>query len=66
VCKQFTYQGQTKEITFEAIHIPDITSNLLSLSKLNAKGYLVEFGCGKATFQKPDGASEWHVCLGVR
>ncbi|KAF8190712.1 hypothetical protein K438DRAFT_1971012 [Mycena galopus ATCC 62051] len=39
VRKFLTYQGQRKEIAFNAIHTPDITANLISISKLDAKGY---------------------------
>lgn len=50
VRKQFTQQGQTKEITFDAIHTPGTTTNLVSLSKLDSKDYSVQFGHGKAVF----------------
>jgi hypothetical protein len=55
VRKTIMFQGQKKEITLNAIHTPDITVNLISISKLDASGYFVEFGRGKATFKKPDG-----------
>ncbi|KAJ7660151.1 hypothetical protein DFH06DRAFT_988979, partial [Mycena polygramma] len=50
VRKTITYLGQKKEITLNAIHTPDITVNLISVSKLDAGGFSVEFGRGKAVF----------------
>ncbi|KAJ7079445.1 hypothetical protein B0H15DRAFT_788098, partial [Mycena belliarum] len=50
VHKTIMYQGQKKELTLNAIHTPDITVNLISISKLDAGGFSVEFGRGKAIF----------------
>ncbi|KAJ7129925.1 hypothetical protein C8R46DRAFT_925191, partial [Mycena filopes] len=50
VRKTVMYEGQKKEIALNAIHTPDITTNLISISKLDASGYSVEFGKGKAVF----------------
>ncbi|KAJ6475192.1 hypothetical protein DFH09DRAFT_851719, partial [Mycena vulgaris] len=47
VRKTIPYQGQKKELTLNALHTPDITVNLISISKLDAGGYSVEFGQGK-------------------
>ncbi|KAK6984553.1 hypothetical protein R3P38DRAFT_2575719, partial [Favolaschia claudopus] len=55
VRKTFTFAGRTKEITFSAIHSPDITANLISISKLDEKGCAVEFTKGKATFKDRNG-----------
>lgn len=54
VRKFITYRGERKEIAFNAIHTPDITANLISVSKLDQKGYAVEFGHGKAVFKRSD------------
>ncbi|KAJ7203300.1 hypothetical protein GGX14DRAFT_652149 [Mycena pura] len=55
VRKIITYQGHRKEISFDAIHTPDST-NLISISKLDARGYIVEFGGGKAIFKRANGS----------
>ncbi|KAK7029229.1 hypothetical protein R3P38DRAFT_2393356, partial [Favolaschia claudopus] len=55
VRKTFTFNGRAKEITFSAIHTPDITANLISISKLDEKGCAVEFAKGKALFKDKDG-----------
>ncbi|KAJ7695304.1 hypothetical protein B0H16DRAFT_1351106, partial [Mycena metata] len=47
VRKTITYMGEKKQLTLNAIHTPDITFNLVSISKLDASGYSVEFGRGK-------------------
>ncbi|KAJ7023914.1 hypothetical protein C8F04DRAFT_886166, partial [Mycena alexandri] len=56
-----------KEITFNAIHTPDVTANLISISKLDERGYSVEYGRGKAIFKKPDGLPfmEAHLSNGM-
>lgn len=57
------YQEQRKEVLFHTIHTLDITADLVSLSKLNSKGYSVEFGHGKAIFKKPDGVPPTEATL---
>lgn len=54
--KSFIFQGQRNELILHAIHTPDITANLISISKLDSKGYAVEFKGGKGIFKKPDGS----------
>ncbi|KAJ7772066.1 hypothetical protein DFH07DRAFT_734377, partial [Mycena maculata] len=56
VRKVIMHQGQKKELALNALHTPDITVHLISISKLDASGYSVEFGQGKAVFKKPDGS----------
>lgn len=63
VRKTFTYQGQKKEIVLDAIHTPDITANLISISKLDSKGYAVEFVNGKAMFKRRDGSPFMEAAL---
>jgi hypothetical protein len=54
IWKFITYEGQRREIILDTIHTPDITSNLISISKLDAKGYRVEFSNEKAIFKHSD------------
>jgi hypothetical protein len=63
VRKFITYQGERKEIAFNAIHTPDITANLISVSKLDEKGYAVEFAHGKAVLKRSDGSPFMEVFL---
>jgi hypothetical protein len=65
VRKVFTYQGQTKEVLFHAIHTPDITANLVSLSRLDSKGYSVEFGRGKQCSRSPTACDSWRRRCGM-
>lgn len=57
VRKLVTYHGQQREILFEAIYTPDIRANLISVSKLDARGYAVLFENGCAVFRRPDGSA---------
>jgi hypothetical protein len=56
VCKTLEYNGVKRVLTFDAIHTPDIAANLISVAKLDEKGYSVEFGQGHAVFKAPSSA----------
>jgi hypothetical protein len=56
VRKIFTHEGHNVELIFEnALHCPNITYDLVSISEIDKKGYRVEFGGGLAKFFSPDG-----------
>ncbi|KAJ3978856.1 hypothetical protein F5890DRAFT_1374439, partial [Lentinula detonsa] len=43
-------------ITFEnALHVPDVSYNLISISKMDALGYQILYGKGMAKFFSPSG-----------
>jgi hypothetical protein len=48
------YEGIKRILTFEALHTPG-TSNLISISKLDEKGYKVDFSAGRAIVRAPWG-----------
>jgi hypothetical protein len=56
VRKAFTHQGVQRFVTFDALHTPDFTINLISVSRLDEKGFSVEFKGGKAVFRTPEGS----------
>ncbi|KAG9225832.1 hypothetical protein CCMSSC00406_0008360 [Pleurotus cornucopiae] len=46
VRKTFIVNGEERTITFDALHTPDVTSDLISVSELDAKGLTVIFSKG--------------------
>jgi hypothetical protein len=63
VRKVFTHEGHDVELFFEnALHCPNITYDLVSISEIDKKGYRVEFGGGLAKFYSPDGI---HFLTGI-
>ncbi|KAJ3978771.1 hypothetical protein F5890DRAFT_1394961, partial [Lentinula detonsa] len=49
-------EGMDVALMFEnALHVPDVSYNLVSISKLDALGYQVLFGKGIAKFFSPSG-----------
>ncbi|KAF5369735.1 hypothetical protein D9757_011985 [Collybiopsis confluens] len=54
--KTFVHNGKDITITFDhALHTPNISSDLISISKLDGKGCQILFGKGIAKFYLPDG-----------
>lgn len=48
--------GKRVNITFsDALHVPDFSHNLISIGRLDSRGFSVRFGDGKATFFDPAG-----------
>ncbi|KAJ7809144.1 hypothetical protein B0H14DRAFT_3481713 [Mycena olivaceomarginata] len=56
VRQAFMHQGVQRFVTFDALHTPDFTINLISVSRLDEKGFSVEFKKGKAVFKTPEGS----------
>jgi hypothetical protein len=54
ICQSVELGGTKRVLTFEALHTPS-TSNLISVSKLDERGYKVEFSTGKAIVRAPGG-----------
>jgi hypothetical protein len=54
ICQSVEHGGVKHILTFEALHTPG-TSNLISVSKLDEKGYKVEFSASKALVKAPKG-----------
>ncbi|KAG9221993.1 hypothetical protein CCMSSC00406_0009201 [Pleurotus cornucopiae] len=46
--KTFIVNGEERTITFDALHTPDVTSDLISVSKLDGKGLSILFSKGTA------------------
>ncbi|KAF5390764.1 hypothetical protein D9757_004415 [Collybiopsis confluens] len=54
--KTFTHNGKDITVTFDrALHTPNVSSDLVSISKLDGKGCQILFGKGIAKFFLPDG-----------
>jgi hypothetical protein len=56
VRKAFTHHGVQRFVTFDGLHTPDFTINLISVSRLDEKGFSVEFKKGKAVFKTSEGS----------
>jgi hypothetical protein len=56
VTKRVLYKGRIINVTFNnAQHTPNLRHNLVSIGRLDQKGYKVIFGGGRATFLNRDG-----------
>ncbi|KAJ3978981.1 hypothetical protein F5890DRAFT_1421983, partial [Lentinula detonsa] len=54
--KTFTNEKGDVKLTFEdALHVPDVSYNLVSISRMDALGYQILFGKGVAKFFSPTG-----------
>ncbi|RDB17165.1 Retrovirus-related Pol polyprotein from transposon TNT 1-94 [Hypsizygus marmoreus] len=56
VNKRITFDGRVVLLTFDAIHTPDLSHNLISIGRLDKAGCFTVFGGGGATFLNPVGA----------
>jgi hypothetical protein len=58
VTKKTLFKGQVVSVTFNnAQHTPNLRHNLVSVGRLDQKGYKVVFGGGRATFLNKDGVA---------
>ena len=56
VKKEVTIDGRKTELVFRnALHMPSLTANLISIGKFNCTGFLVVFAQGRVVFKDPEG-----------
>ncbi len=64
VAVKTTIGGTEKIITFsKMLHCPDVSANLLSISRLDKEGWKVTFGEGKADFVDPNGKAQFTASM---